>query len=178
MCTDYSKNCFFTYINNLNIVNKNFYILSLDCLYTENTIFLHFLNFPVVEKFVLFCFYFLTIEYMSFFNNHFASQPLPATIITPTGAVGVEEPQYVTLGANGPTGTNSIHENNAESDDELPAGPLSFDQEQHLLMKMNEQQGKTIEELMARIKVLEKELVEKPVPPICYVKCPHCYESD
>ena len=43
---------------------------------------------------------------------------------------------------------------------------------------MNEQQGKTIGELQARIVALEKELVEKPVPAVCYVKCSHCIEAD
>jgi len=43
---------------------------------------------------------------------------------------------------------------------------------------MNEQQSKTIAELQARIAVLEKELVEKPVPAVCYVKCSHCMEAD
>ena len=108
------------------------------------------------------------------FVNPFDAAPAPATIITPPGPIGVVDLPIETLGANGPTGTN-VSPRAANDIDELP---FSFDQEQRLLMKMNEQQGKTIEELMTRIKVLEKELLEKPVPPICYIKCAHCYESE
>jgi hypothetical protein len=112
-----------------------------------------------------------------FATTHFSQPPIPATIVTPSGPVGVET-HYETLGANGPTGTNVAPNSPRAANEELSEVPFTFDAEQRLLMKMNEQQGKTIEELMERIKVLEKELVEKPVPPICYVKCPHCYESD
>jgi hypothetical protein len=83
--------------------------------------------------------------------------------------VGVPTIPIETLGANGTTGT-------AEQNDEPPA-VFTFDQEQNLLIRMNEQQGKTIEELLAKIKVLEQQLVEKPVPPICYVKCAHCVDA-
>jgi hypothetical protein len=38
----------------LNTEYKSFYILYLNRLYTENTIFLHILEFPVAEKSVLF----------------------------------------------------------------------------------------------------------------------------
>lgn len=89
---------------------------------------------------------------------------LPATIITPDGPTGVGAP-IETLGANGATGTSE------------PPAVFTFDQEQNLLIRMNEQQGKTIAELLEKIKSLEKQLVEKPVPPICYVKCAHCVEA-
>ena len=92
----------------------------------------------------------------------------------PVLAKGVERPVDV-IGMNGPTGTAVTPD--SDSDDDLPIA-LSFDQEQHLLLRMNEQQGETISELQARIAVLEKELVEKPVAPICYVKCSHCLEAD
>jgi hypothetical protein len=112
-------------------------------------------------------------------------ESLPATIITPSGPIGVSN-EINFVGANGTTGTfqNSVSDLkkvDEESDDDEPESPdipLTFDQEQNLLMRMNEQQGKTIEELQKRIKALEKELVEKPIPPICYVSCPHCYEED
>jgi len=91
---------------------------------------------------------------------------LPATIITPDGPTGVNAP-IETLGANGATGAS-------EQQEEEPPTVFTFDQEQNLLIRMNEQQGKTIEELLAKIKILEQQLVEKPVPPICYVKCAHC----
>lgn len=42
---------------------------------------------------------------------------------------------------------------------------------------MNEQQGKTIEELQKRVKHLEQQLLERPVPPICYIRCAHCHEE-
>jgi len=90
----------------------------------------------------------------------------------PAQAVGVERPVDV-IGMNGPTGTAVT----PDSDDDVPIA-LSFDQEQRLLFRMNEQQGKTIGELQARIAALEKELIEKPVAPICYVKCSHCLEAD
>lgn len=118
---------------------------------------------------------------MSFFTNHFAAAPVPtpapATIITP-GPVGVPAP-YETIGANGPAGPNGVAAPIADDSDSdgLPEIPLTFDQEQNLLMKMNEQQAKTIEELMVRIKALEKELVEKPVPAMCYIKCDHCKDK-
>jgi hypothetical protein len=96
---------------------------------------------------------------MSFFDNHFT----PATIITPPGPTGV---------------SNEIHtiHTMVDSDSDSDA-PFTSDQEQSLLMKMNEEQGKTIEELQTRIKALEKELVEKPVPAICYINCSHCQEE-
>ena len=97
---------------------------------------------------------------------------VPATL-----AKGVDRPVDV-IGANGPTGTAVIPESDdSESDDDLPIA-LSFDQEQHLLLRMNEQQGKTIGELQARIAALEKELIEKPVAPVCYIKCSHCKDED
>jgi len=111
---------------------------------------------------------------------HFAPAPVttpaPATIVAP-GPMGVPT-SYETLGANGPTGTSPPSPRATQEDSELPEVPFTFDSEQRLLMKMNDQQGKTIEELMERIKVLEKALVEKPILPVCYVKCSHCYESD
>ena len=108
---------------------------------------------------------------MSFFDTHHFT-PAPATIITP-GPVGVESVVHV-IGANGPTGPSAPKFDN-DSDDDLP---LTVDQEQNLLMKMNQEQGKTIEELQTRIKALERELITKPVPPICYIKCSHCQEED
>lgn len=87
-------------------------------------------------------------------------------------AKGVERGVDV-IGANGSTGCHQAD----DSDDDLPV-TLSFDQEQNLLLRMNEQQSKTIGELQARIAHLEKELVEKPVAPVCYVKCPHCVEEE
>ena len=67
---------------------------------------------------------------MSFFDTHHFT-PAPATIITP-GPVGVESVVHV-IGANGPTGPSAPKFDN-DSDDDLP---LTFDQEQNLLMKMN-----------------------------------------
>jgi len=94
---------------------------------------------------------------------------VPATL-----AKGVDRPVDV-IGMNGPTGAAVTPD--SDSDDDLPIA-LSFDQEQHLLLRMNEQQGKTIGELQARIAALEKELVEKPVAPVCYIKCSHCKDED
>ena len=103
---------------------------------------------------------------MNFFNQ---AAPLPATIITP-GPVGVESVVHV-IGANGPTGPSAPKF-------DLPEVPFTLEQEQNLLLKMNQEQGKTIEELQKRIQELEKELREKPVPPICYIKCSHCLEEE
>lgn len=111
------------------------------------------------------------------FGSSFGSNPLnrlmssvPAEIVQQ--AKGVDRPVDV-IGMNGSTGCHVA----ADSDDDLPIA-LSFDQEQHLLLRMNEQQGKTIGELQARIATLEKQLIEKPVPAVCYVKCSHCLEAD
>ena len=107
------------------------------------------------------------------FGSSFGSNPLNRLMSSvPAGPQGVDRPLDV-IGANGPTGTAVA----PDSDDDLPVA-LSFDQEQHLLLRMNEQQGKTIGELQARIAALEKELIEKPVAPVCYVKCSHCMEAD
>jgi len=97
-------------------------------------------------------------------------------IIEEQRATGVERGVDI-IGMNGTTGTAVAPD--VDSDDEkIPDVPLTFDQETNLLVRMNEQQSKTIGELQARIAQLEKELVEKPVPPICYIKCLHCMEQD
>ena len=101
---------------------------------------------------------------MSFFDTHHFT-PAPATIITPSGPTGLSN-EIHTIGSTG---------YDSDSDGDVP---LSVEQEQNLLMKMNEEQGKTIEELQTRIKALEKELITKPVPPICYIKCSHCQEEE
>ena len=110
---------------------------------------------------------------MSF--SAFPTYSTPATLITPPGPVGVSMP-YETLGANGATGATGSNQphSDTDSDGELPDIPLTFDAEHRLLMQMNDQQGKTIEEQMLRIKALEAQLVEKPVQPICYITCDHC----
>lgn len=98
------------------------------------------------------------------------SAQLPATTITPPGPVG--EPSDIQIvGANGSRGDTGP----SESDDPPPV--FTFEQEQSLLIKMNEQQGKTIEELQKRVKHLEQQLLERPVPPICYIRCAHCHEE-
>ena len=102
---------------------------------------------------------------MSFFDTHHFT-PAPATIITPSGPTGLSN-EIHTIG--------STVNYDSDSDGDVA---LTFDQEQNLLMKMNQEQGKTIEELQTRIKALEKELIAKPVPPICYIKCSHCQEED
>lgn len=112
---------------------------------------------------------------MNFFSQLSQTAPLPATIITP-GPVGVESDVHV-IGANGPTGPSAPKFDN-DSDDDLPEVPFTFEQEQNLLLKMNNQQSATIEELQKRIQQLEKELLEKPVPAICYIKCSHCLEEE
>lgn len=108
------------------------------------------------------------------FGNSFGNPLNRLMSSVPAGPQGVERPVDV-IGANGTTGCNVTPD--SDSDDDLPVA-LSFDQEQHLLLRMNEQQGKTIGELQARIAALEKELIEKPVPAVCYVKCSHCMEAD
>ena len=113
------------------------------------------------------------------FGSSFGSNPL-SRMMSSVPVVKGDRPVDV-IGANGPTGPSGPSgpavTPDSDSDDDLPVA-LSFDQEQHLLLRMNEQQSKTIGELQARIAVLEKELVEKPVAPVCYVKCSHCLEAD
>ena len=110
------------------------------------------------------------------FGSSFGSNPL-SRMMSSVPVVKGDRPVDV-IGANGPTGPSGLAVTfDSDSDDDLPVA-LSFDQEQHLLLRMNEQQSKTIGELQARIAVLEKELVEKPVAPVCYVKCSHCLEAD
>lgn len=112
------------------------------------------------------------------FGSSFGRNPLNRLMSSVPAIVeqakGVDRPVDV-IGMNGSTGCNVTAD--SDSDDDLPA-TLSFDQEQRLLLRMNEQQGKTIGELQARIAALEKELVEKPVPAVCYIKCSHCAEAD
>lgn len=112
------------------------------------------------------------------FGSSFGSNPLNRLMSSvPAGPRGVERPADV-IGMNGPTGPSGPAVTpDSDSDDDLPVA-LSFDQEQHLLLRMNEQQSKTIGELQARIAALVKELIEKPVAPVCYVKCSHCLEAD
>jgi hypothetical protein len=107
------------------------------------------------------------------FGSSFGSNPLNRLMSSiPVLAKGVDHPVDV-IGANGSTG---CHQDD-DSDDDVPV-TLSFDQEQHLLLRMNDQQSKTIGELQARIARLEKELVEKPVAPVCYIKCSHCVDEE
>jgi hypothetical protein len=116
---------------------------------------------------------------MSFFNNPFFSAPAPV-IPDLSGPVGVVEPYVNVIGANGPTGPASFAKPPppATNEDDVPDVPLTFDQETNLLVRMNEQQGKTIEELQKRVEELEKEVLAKPIPPVCYIKCPHCRDED
>ena len=113
------------------------------------------------------------MSFGSSFGNPLSRMMSSAPAIIAEQAKGVDRPVDV-IGMNGPTGSAVTPDSD---DDDLPA-TLSFDQEQHLLLRMNEQQSKTIGELQARIAVLEKELVEKPVAPICYIKCSHCKDED
>ena len=114
---------------------------------------------------------------MNFFSQLSQAAPLPATIITP-GPVGAESHVHI-IGANGPTGSTGPSAPQFDNDsDDLPEIPFTFEQEQNLLLKMNNQQSATIEELQKRIQQLEKELLEKPFPPVCYIKCSHCLELE
>lgn len=112
------------------------------------------------------------------FASQFFSQP-SQSLPDLSGPVGVEQ-NVIVIGANGPTGPASFAKPPppATDEDDIPDVPLTFDQETNLLVRMNEQQGKTIGELQARIAALEKELVEKPVAPICYIKCKHCLDDE
>ena len=111
------------------------------------------------------------------FGSSFGKNPL-SRMMSSVPVVKGDRPVDV-IGANGPTGPSGpvVTPDSDSDDDDLPVA-LSFYQEQNLLLRMNEQQSKTIAELQARIAVLEKELVEKPVPAVCYVKCSHCMEAD
>jgi len=128
------------------------------------------------------------------FQSHFGQsqaqpQPLPATIITPIGPTGLSN-EVITIGANGYFDNSYLLSDDdkkelAELDKKDPDIAFTPEQEMKLLIKMNEQQGMTIEQLNGvladqkkRIEILEKELVEKPIPPICYVSCSHCYEEE
>jgi hypothetical protein len=113
---------------------------------------------------------------MDFYNQLNRNASLPATIITPPGPVGVELDVRV-IGANGPTGSSAPKIDN-DSDCDLPDIPFTFEQEQNLLLKMNDEQSTTIDYLQKRLLELEKQLRERPVPPICYIRCSHCQEEE
>jgi len=118
---------------------------------------------------------------MSFFSNSFFAAPAPAaTLPDLSGPVGPES-NVTVIGANGPTGPASFAKPPPPADDEkddVPDVPLTFDQETNLLVRMNEQQSKTIADLQKRVEELEKEVLAKPIPPVCYVKCAHCRDEE
>lgn len=105
------------------------------------------------------------------FGSSFGSNPLSRMMSSVPVVAQSERP------AEGPTGAY-VSVNSDEESDDVPDVPLTFDQETNLLVRMNEQQSKTICELQERIARLEKELVEKPIAPVCYIKCAHCAEQD
>lgn len=104
---------------------------------------------------------------MSFFSNSFFAAPAPAATLPDLS--GPVEPNVIIHGPTGPA---------PDSDDDVPDVPLTFDQETNLLARMNEQQSKTIADLQKRIEELEKEVLAKPIPPVCYVKCAHCRDEE
>ena len=111
---------------------------------------------------------------MPFFANSFFAAPAPAPLPDLSGPVGSNGI------IAGPTGPASFAKPPPPADDEkddVPDVPLTFDQETNLLIRMNEQQSKTIADLQKRVEELEKEVLAKPIAPVCYVKCAHCRDE-
>ena len=111
---------------------------------------------------------------MSFFSQSLFTAP---TASLPDLSSPVEQNVIVA----GPTGPASFAKPPSPADDEkddVPDVPLTFDQETNLLVRMNEQQSKTIADLQKRVEELEKEVLVKPTPPVCYIKCAHCREEE